>query len=201
ISIGTIGIATAPQDGWAADVMMKKADMALYSAKADGGGTYRMFEPEMEAWAHRRRALETGLRSAIDNGELFVVFQPLMDLRKGTIAGCEALVRWKSAEWGFVPPTEFIPVAESTGLIEPIGEWVLREALRVARQWPEDTTVAVNLSAVQFKSQKLLSSVVSALADAGMPAHRLELEVTESIFVDGNSATTGMLQNLRALGV
>jgi len=202
IAIGTsIGIAVAPQDGWTADAMLKKADMALYSAKADGAGTYRFFEPEMEAWAHRRRALEVGLRSAIDNRELHLVFQPLIDMRKGAIAGCEALLRWKSPEWGFVSPAEFIPVAEAAGLIEPIGEWVLREAARVARDWPDDTTVAVNLSAVQFKNLKLLSTVVGVLAETGLPAHRLELEVTESVFIDGSDTTLSMLQNLRALGV
>ena len=202
IAIGTsIGIAIAPQDGWAADVMLKKADMALYSAKADGAGTYRLFEPEMEAWAHRRRALEDGLRLAIANNELYVVFQPLVDIRKRAIAGCEALLRWKSPEWGFVSPAEFIPVAEATGLIESIGEWVLREAAKTARHWPEDTVVAVNLSPVQFKNQKLLSTVVRALADTGLPAHRLELEVTESVFIDGSDNAVAMLRNLRTLGV
>ena len=175
----SIGIAVALQDGWAADVMLKKADMALYSAKAEGAGTYRFFESNMEAWAHRRRALEVGLRSAIANNELHVVFQPAIDLGKRAIVGCEALVRWKSPDWGFVLPAEFIPVAEATGLIEPIGEWVLREAAKTARDWPDDTVIAVNLSPVQFKNQKLLSTVVRVLADTGLPAHRLELEVTE----------------------
>jgi diguanylate cyclase (GGDEF)-like protein len=202
IAIGTsIGIAVAPGDGWAADALMKKADMALYSAKADGGVAYRFFEPEMEASAHRRRALEVGLRSALDNGDIQVAFQPLIDLRNGKIAGCEALARWKSAEWGFVSPAEFIPVAEATGLIESIGEWVLREAVKTARQWPDDTVVAVNLSPVQFKNQRLLATVVAALADSGLPPHRLELEVTESIFIDGSSNALNMLTNLRTLGV
>ncbi len=202
IAISTsIGIAVAPADGWAADPLMKQADLALHAAKADGAATYRFFEPEMEAWAHRRRALEIGLRSALNKGEIQVEFQPLVDLRGGTIAGCEALVRWRSAEWGVVSPAEFIPVAEATGLIEPIGEWVLREAVKTARQWPDDTVVAVNLSPVQFKNQRLLATVVAALADSGLPPQRLELEVTESIFIDGSDHALEMLKNLRTLGV
>jgi diguanylate cyclase (GGDEF)-like protein/PAS domain S-box-containing protein len=197
----SLGIAVAPADGWAADALMQKADLALFAAKADGAATYRFFEPQMEAGAHRRRALEVGLRSALDNGEIQLEFQPLVDLRKGTVAGCEALVRWKSPEWGFVSPAEFIPVAEATGLIEPIGEWVLREAVKTARQWPEDTVVAVNLSPVQFKNQKLLATVVAALADSGLPPQRLELEVTESLFLDGSNHAYEMLRNLRTLGV
>jgi len=130
-----------------------------------------------------------------------VAFQPLIDLHNGKFAGCEALARWKSAEWGFVSPSEFIPVAEATGLIEAIGEWVLREAVKTARQWPDDTVVAVNLSPVQFKNQRLFATVVAALADSGLPPHRLELEVTESIFIDGNDNAVDMLKNLRTLGV
>jgi EAL domain-containing protein (putative c-di-GMP-specific phosphodiesterase class I) len=129
------------------------------------------------------------------------MFQPLVDLRSGIVAGCEALVRWKSAEWGFISPAEFIPVAEATGLIEPIGEWVLREAVKTARQWPEDTVVAVNLSPVQFKNQRLLATVVAALAESGLPPQRLELEVTESLFIDGSDHAYGMLRNLRSLSV
>jgi len=197
----TIGIAVAPGDGWTADALLKKADLALYAGKADGGATYRFFEPEMEAWAHRRRALEVGLRSALENKEIQVMFQPQVDLRRGAVVGCEALVRWKSAEWGMVSPAEFIPVAEATGLIEPIGEFVLREAVKAASQWPNDAAVAVNLSPVQFKNQKLLSTVVSALAESGLPARRLELEVTESLFIDGSEHAYNMLQNLRALGI
>ena len=180
---------------------MKKADLALYSAKADGAGTYRFFEPKMEAWAHRRRALEIGLRTALENGEIRLVFQPLVEMKSWRIAGCEALLRWTSPEWGVVSPAEFIPVAEATGLIEPIGEWVLREAVKTARQWPDDTVVAVNLSPVQFRNQKFLATVVAALADSGLPPNRLELEVTESIFLDRDGHVEAMLKNLRTLGV
>ena len=195
----SIGI--APDDGWETDALLKKADLALHTAKAEGSAAYRFFEPEMEAWAHRRRALEVGLRSALEKGEIHVVFQPLVDLRKGTIAGCEALARWQSPEWGFVSPAEFIPVAESSGLIEAIGEWVMREAIKQARRWPDDTVVAVNLSPAQFRSSKLLATVVGALADGGLPPHRLELEMTESIFLDGSEQVQEMLKNLRTLGV
>ena len=202
ITISTsIGIALAPADGWDTDALLKKADLALYAAKAEGVGNYRFFEPAMEDWANRRHSLEVGLRAVVENGELEVVFQPLVDLRMGTIAACETLLRWNSPEWGAVSPTEFIPVAEATGLIEPIGEWVMREALKHARQWPADTIVAVNLSPLQFRSQRLLATVVAALAESGMPPQRLELEITESVFLEGSEQVLQILKNLRTLGV
>ena len=202
ISINTsIGVAIAPDDGWKIDSLLKKADLGLYAAKADGAGCFRFFEAEMEAGAHRRRALEDGLRAALQNGELEVAFQPLVDLHSWSLAGCEALARWKSPEWGYVSPAEFIPVAEAAGLIDEIGEFVLRTAVTEARRWPSDTVVAVNLSPVQFKNQNLLAMVVSALAESGLPPARLELEVTESIFLDGADGALAMLQNLRTLGV
>ena len=197
----SIGIAIVPADGWKIDSLLKKAEMALYAAKAEGAGSYRFFEAEMEVGAHRRRAIEDGLRSALKSGEMQVAYQPLVDLRSWSLAGCEALARWKSPEWGFVSPAEFIPVAEACGMIDEIGEWVLREAVKEALRWPYDTVVAVNLSPAQFKNQKLLSTVVAALAESGLPAHRLELEVTETIFVDSGDGPLQMLQNLRTLGV
>ena len=197
----SIGIAVAPDDGWDVDNLLKKADLGLYAAKANGSGTFRFFEREMETGAQRRRALEDGLRAALDNGEFEVAYQPLVDLGSWSIAGCEALARWKSPQWGYVSPAEFIPVAEASGLIDEIGEWILRAAVREARNWPEHTVVAVNLSPVQFKNQKLLATVVSALAESGLPPRRLELEVTESIFLDGAGQTLTMLENLRSLGV
>jgi diguanylate cyclase (GGDEF)-like protein len=197
----SIGIAIVPADGWKIDSLLKKADMALYASKAEGAGSYRFFEAEMEVGAHRRRAIEDGLRSALKNGEMQVAYQSLVDLRSWSLAGCEALARWKSPEWGFVSPAEFIPVAEACGMIDEIGEWVLREAVKEALRWPDDTVVAVNLSPAQFKNQKLLSTVVAVLAESGLPAHRLELEVTETIFVDCGDGPLQMLQNLRTLGV
>ena len=202
IAINTsIGIAIAPDDGWKIDSLLKKADLGLYAAKADGAGCFRFFEGEMEAGAHRRRALEDGLRVALEKGEIEVAFQPLVDLQSWSLAGCEALARWKSAEWGYVSPAEFIPVAEATGLIDEIGAFVLRAAVTEARRWPADTIVAVNLSPMQFKNQGLYATVVSALAQSGLLASRLELEVTESIFLDGADGALAMLQNLRSLGV
>jgi EAL domain-containing protein (putative c-di-GMP-specific phosphodiesterase class I) len=155
----------------------------------------------MQANAQRRRALHAGLRSALENDELTLVYQPLLDLRSGTVVGCEALVRWTSAEWGAVGPAEFIPIAEESGLIVSIGEWVLRQALLQAARWPDPMIIAVNLSPVQFRNQRLLATVVSALAKSGIPPHRLELEITESTFLDAGEQTLEMLSNLRLLGV
>ncbi|MDO9412451.1 MAG: EAL domain-containing protein [Pseudolabrys sp.] len=197
----SIGIALVPADGCTSDLLLQRAELGLYAAKDDGPGTYHFFEANMEAGALRRRALEDGLRMALKNGEMEVVFQPLIDLESWSLAGCEALARWKSPEWGYVSPAEFIPVAEATGMIDEIGAWILRAAVTEAQNWPNDTVVAVNLSAVQLRSQRLLSTVVNALADSGLPAHRLELEVTESIFLDGGEGPLCMLQNLRTLGV
>jgi diguanylate cyclase (GGDEF)-like protein len=197
----SMGIAISTSDETDTDTLLKQADLALYRAKADGGGHFEFFKPEMEASAHRRRALETGLRSALDNGEIEVMFQPLVDLQTGAVVGCEALARWNSREWGRVSPVEFIPVAEASGLIVPIGEWILREAIKAARHWPNDATVAVNVSPVQFRSRKLLASVVAALTEGGLPAHRLELEVTESVFLDGSDQNLDILNRLRDLGV
>jgi diguanylate cyclase (GGDEF)-like protein/PAS domain S-box-containing protein len=197
----SIGIAVAPFHGDQADTLLRSADLALYRAKANGGGCFRFFEPEMQANAQRRRALHTGLRSALENDELTLVYQPLLDLRSGTVVGCEALVRWTSAEWGAVGPAEFIPIAEESGLIVSIGEWVLRQALLQAARWPDPMIIAVNLSPVQFRNQRLLATVVSALAKSGIPPHRLELEITESTFLDAGEQTLEMLANLRLLGV
>jgi diguanylate cyclase (GGDEF)-like protein len=197
----SMGIATSTCDETDTDTLLKRADLALYKAKAAGGGHFMFFKPEMEASAHRRRALETGLRSALDNGEIEVMFQPLVDLQTGAVIGCEALARWRSREWGQVSPAEFIPVAEASGLIVPIGEWILREAIKEARHWPNDATVAVNVSPVQFRSRRLVASVVAALDEGGLPPQRLELEVTESVFLDGSDQNLEILNDLRDLGV
>jgi diguanylate cyclase (GGDEF)-like protein len=202
IQIGaSVGIAVAPNDGEDADTLMKNADLALYRAKSEGRGAYHFFERGMDAALQARRAIETELRGALTKGELQLVFQPQFSLSENRICGLEALLRWSNPRLGHVPPLEFIPIAEETGLIVPIGEWVLREACVAAGAWPGDVSVAVNLSPVQFKSRNLVQHVVSALAAAELGAQRLELEITESVLLADNEATLKILHQLRSLGV
>src|SRR5262249_5714658 len=153
--------------------LLKNADMALYRAKADGRGTYRFFEPEMDARMKSRRSLELALRKSLANGEFELHYQPLVSLDDRRITCCEALVRWQHPERGLVRPAEFIPIAEEIGLIVPLGEWVLRRACADATRWPADTKVAVNLSPIQVMSPNLVGVVIGALAAAGLPAKRL----------------------------
>ncbi|KJC42610.1 PAS-domain containing protein [Bradyrhizobium sp. LTSP857] len=201
IHIGvSIGIAIAPDHGLDADELMKCADLALYQAKAKGRGAYQLFEPEMEEQARSRHALEHDLRSALGANEFHLVFQPQVRLDATELTGFEALLRWKHPSRGLVSPAEFIPIAEETGLIVPIGEWVLRTACATAASWP-NLTIAVNLSPVQFRSRGLVAMVTSALAEAGLPPQRLELEVTETALLDDSEATIEILHQLRALGV
>jgi diguanylate cyclase (GGDEF)-like protein/PAS domain S-box-containing protein len=197
----SIGIALSPNDGTDVDQLLKCADMALYGAKSDGRGTFRYFEPEMDARMKLRRALEVDLRKALVNGEFELHFQPLVRLADNEVSGCEALLRWHHPERGMVPPAEFIPVAEETGLINAIGEWVLRQACAEAATWPSDIKVAVNVSPVQFRNQSLPQIVIGALAATGLAAHRLELEITESVLMQSNEMTPRMLHQLRELGV
>ena len=197
----SIGIAIAPTDAVEADQLLKSADMALYRAKADGRGAYRFFEPEMDALMQARRMLEVDLRKALVNGEFEVYYQPIVDLINQAITGFEALVRWNHPGRGMVAPSEFIPLAEETGLIVPIGEWVLRQACSEAAKWPSDVSLAVNLSPAQFKMRNLSQTVISALAQSSMPASRLELEITESVLLVDNAATLETLHQLRNLGV
>lgn len=196
----SVGIAIAPDHGLDADELMKCADLALYQAKAKGRGAYQLFEPEMEKEARSRHALEHDLRGALEAREFHLAFQPQVRLDTTELTGFEALLRWKHPSRGLVSPAEFIPIAEETGLIVPIGEWVLRTACATAATWP-DLTVAVNLSPVQFRSRGLVAMVTSALAEAGLPPHRLELEVTETALLDDSEATIEILHQLRALGV
>jgi diguanylate cyclase (GGDEF)-like protein len=197
----SIGIAIAPNDGGDADTLMKAADLALYGAKADGRGAFRFFEAEMNARAQARRSLEQDLRLALKRGELELYFQPLFDLKSNAISAFEALMRWRHPTRGLVSPLEFIPVAEETGLIVPIGEWAFHEACRQAQGWPKPMRVAVNVSPVQFRQPGLANSIVQALATSGLPAQRLEVEITESVFLDDSGATQAMLHRLRSLGV
>ncbi len=197
----SIGIALAPGDGTDPTELLKNADMALYRAKADGRGTYRFFEPEMDARMKTRRTLELALRVALANGEFELHYQPLVNLDDRRITCCEALIRWKHPERGLIPPAEFIPIAEEIGLIVPLGEWVLRRACADAMQWPADIKVAVNLSPLQVMNQNLVAVVVGALAAAGLPASRLEVEITESVLMQNSEATLATLHRLRELGV
>ena len=197
----SIGIALAPNDGLDPEQLLKNADLALYRAKADGRGLYRFFEPEMDARMQARRALEIDLRKAIANSEFELFYQPLVDMRTERVTGFEALIRWHHPERGMIPPLEFIGVAEETGLIGPIGDWVLRRACAEAATWPRDVKIAVNLSPLQFKNKGLLRSVVSALAASGLSPNRLELEITESVLLQDGDTTLAILHELRELGV
>ena len=199
------GIAIAPGDGDDAEKLLKNADMALSRAKAEikgeTGGTFSFFEAAMDAKAQARRRLETDLRAAIDAELLRPHYQPLVDLKTGQITGFESLVRWHSPERGFVSPGEFIPVAEETGLINPIGGLVLRRACAEAARWPDPVRVAVNLSPLQFRTGNLLAMVMDALNQSGLPAKRLELEITETLLMDKGDQVLATLHALRALGV
>ncbi|UQR60640.1 bifunctional diguanylate cyclase/phosphodiesterase [Bradyrhizobium sp. C-145] len=197
----SIGIALAPQDGNNPDELLKNADLALYRAKADGRGTYRFFETGMDARAQARRLLEMDLRAALQRDEFEVYYQPIRDVASGRVVAFEALLRWNHPQRGLIAPISFIPLAEETGLIVQLGEFVLRSACTDAATWPDDVDVAVNLSPVQFKSPNLIASVTEALAASGLDARRLELEITESVLLQNSEATLTTLHELRAMGV
>ena len=197
----SIGISLAPEDGKNPDDLLKKADLALYRAKADGRSTYRFFETGMDARAQARRILELDLRMALQRNEFEVHYQPIRDLAGDRIVAFEALARWKHSQRGLISPLNFIPLAEETGLIVPLGEVVLRKACTDAAGWSQDVCVAVNLSPVQFKNPNLVSSVKAALEESGLPARRLELEITESVLLQNSAATLAVLHELRAFGV
>ena len=202
IVIGSsVGIAIAPQDGDTAEILMKNADLALYKAKNEGRSTYHFFESGMDAAIQKRRSIEAGLRLALPRNELRLLFQPLIGLKENRVTCLEALLRWDSPDRGTISPTEFIPVAEETGLIVSIGEWVLGEACRTAMTWPVDVRVAVNLSPVQFKNKQLYETVEAVLQETGLDPKRLELEITESLLLADNEPTLKTLHRLRALGV
>jgi diguanylate cyclase (GGDEF)-like protein len=197
----SIGIALAPDHGQQADQLLKTADLALYKAKSEGRNTYRVFKPEMELQARARHALEIDLRNAIARNEFELHYQPIMSTVSKQICGVEALVRWRHPRRGLVAPDAFIPLAEETGLIVPLGEWVLRTACHDAVNWPEHIKLAVNLSSVQFRQGNLLGMVTSALQDSGLPASRLELEVTESVLLQNNEENLALLHQFRGLGI
>jgi diguanylate cyclase (GGDEF)-like protein len=198
----SIGIALSPQDGTVLDHLLNYADLAMYKAKSDGKGCYRLFEAAMDVELQRRRNLETDLRRALEVGELEPYYQPLLMLSSNQICGFEALVRWRHPDRGLVMPDEFIPLAEETGLISAIGELVLRRACHDALLWPSGLKVAVNLSPVQFHASRQLVEVVrDALRESGLPPERLELEITESVLLHDNEQAVAALQEIRALGV
>jgi predicted signal transduction protein with EAL and GGDEF domain len=202
VVIGTsIGIAMAPADGNEPDQLLRNADMALYRAKAEGRGAYHFFQPEMDAHMQERRKLELDLRKALLADQFELYYQPLVEVGSGEVSGFEALLRWNHPERGLVPPDEFIPVAEEIGLIVPLGDWVLKQACREAATWPGKLTVAVNLSAVQFRNATLALSAVSALGQSGLAASRLELEITETVLLQDDRAVLDALHQFRDLGI
>nr|WP_256367351.1 EAL domain-containing protein [Acidisphaera sp. S103] len=197
----SIGIAIAPRDGTSSDTLLMNADIALYLAKAERRGTFRFFEPEMDRQVQARREVEMDLRNALAADEFDLHYQPVLDIQSGKVAGFEALIRWKHPVRGVIGSADFIPVAEETGLIVPIGDWVLRTACLHAASWPGDIDIAVNLSSVQFKGGRLLDSVRQALAISRLNPNRLELEITESVLLQTSEDTLGLLHQLRALGI
>ena len=202
IVIGTsIGIAVAPNDGANPDQLLKNADMALYLAKGDGRGVHRFFEREMDKRLQARRSLELDLRKALENGEFELYYQPIITLETEKVNAFEALIRWNHPERGQISPAQFIPLAEETGLILPLGEWVLRTACSQAVKWPEPLGVAVNLSATQFKGRNIVQLAMNALASTGFAPNRLDLEITESVLLQDEANTLAVLHQLRDIGI
>ncbi len=197
----SIGIAVAPTDGAAFETLLQKSETALLRCKREGRGGFRYFEARMEARRDMAQALTLDLRKALAGGEFELFYQALVALEDRRITGFEALLRWRHPTRDLVSPAEFIPIAEETGMIVPIGAWVLRQACTEAARWPPDITVAVNLSPVQLRSPALARTVRSALAASGLPARRLELEITESVLLTEDERTLATLRDLRAMGV
>ncbi len=201
----SIGIATYPVDGADAETLLKNADVAMYHAKDAGRGNFQFFRADMNARAVERQSVENGLRSAVERRELVLHFQPKIRLETGAIVGAEALIRWHHPQRGLVPPAQFIPIAEDSGLIVPIGRWVLREACRQARAWQDaglpPLRIAVNTSAVELRAKDFVSSVRAILTETGLEPHYLELELTETFLMQDFAATTNVLQALKRVGV
>ncbi len=202
ISVGvSIGIALAPGDGAQYEMLMKAADVALYQAKAEGRSRWRFFETDMNRREQRRRALESDLCRALADGEFEIHYQPIVHVETLRIRGFEALARWRHPLRGLVSPEEFIPICEDIGLIAPLGAWVLRQACAEAARWPEPLRIAVNLSPPQFATGGLEADVAAALGESGLPAERLEFEITETVLLHDSPATLATLQKLKSLGV
>jgi diguanylate cyclase (GGDEF)-like protein len=197
----SIGISVGPGDGSNPDKLLRNADLALYRAKSDGRGTFRFFEPVMDLQMQTRRIMEQDLRKALPAGEFELHYQPVVNLASKEISGFEALIRWNHPSKGMISPADFIPLAEEIGFIVPMGEWVIRQACATAAQWPDDLHVAVNISAIQFRSPGLMQVIVGALAASGLAPTRLEIEITESVLLHNKEATLAVLHQLRALGI
>lgn len=202
INIGSsIGIAVFPDDGQSSEILIRNADLALYKAKMEGRGTCRSFEPGMDARLQERRQLESELALGVTNEQFVVYYQPLHDAKTSKLTGFEALVRWNHPRLGLLPPAEFIPMAEETGVIDTLGEWIMQRACADAAKWPLPVKVAVNLSPAQFKQQGLPLQVAAALAASNLLPSRLELEITESVLLAHNENTINTLYSLRDLGI
>jgi len=202
VEIGvSIGVALAPRDGDTPHLLMKKADLALYRAKADGRAIWRLYDVQMDERVQDRRSLQTDLRQALARGEFYLNFQPIIDFESKRIVAAEALLRWFHPERGLLSPAEFVPMAEGAGLIAPIGAWVLRQACAIAASWPEEVHVSVNLSPLQFRDEELISEVDAALAASGLAPGRLELEITETTVLETNNQTIDALLQLHGRGI
>jgi diguanylate cyclase (GGDEF)-like protein len=202
VTVGvSIGVAFAPADGTCTDELLKNADAALYRAKAAGRGTFRFFEPEMDRHVQERQRLVQDLRAALLRDELVLHYQPFISSATGHVTGYEALIRWNHPVRGLVMPSEFIPLAEESGLVEPIGAWVIETACREAGNWPTDQRVSVNISAIQFRNQALPITILTALARSSLPSTRLEVEVTESSLLEDADGALGILRQIRSMGV
>jgi diguanylate cyclase (GGDEF)-like protein len=202
VTIGaSVGIAVAHPGEMNAETFLKSADLAMYAAKSEGRGTYRMFDPQMDAAVQTRRSMERDMRTALAQGGFNLFYQPLVNLQTKRVTAFEALMRWNHVERGNVPPSEFIPIAEEMGLIVQMGEWALRQACSEAVAWPTDVCVSVNLSPLQFSKGNLVSTVMSALAFSGLSPSRLELEVTELVLLEKTARNIAILNQLREMGV
>ena len=197
----SMGIAMMPEDGNDIDSLMQGADLALYHSKVNGRNQYSFFDPSMTRDLVRRREIESELRMAIQREELSIYFQPIVDLATGRIRSFEALVRWFHPEKGELKPDEFIPVAEETGVIITLGNWITAQAAKTAAQWPDDVTLCVNLSPLQLRAPGAALGILSAIRDAGLPPSRLELEITESVFLEADETTDQFMRQLAAEGV
>ncbi len=197
----SIGVARAPKETIRSAELMKRADVALYRAKADGRSVYRIFEPGMFSRIAARRTLESDLRNGIARGEFQLFYQPVVHIGDNRIVGLEALLRWHHPDRGTIPPAEFIPVAEETGLIVPLGEWVIRQACLDAANWPNEIKIAVNLSPAQFRNHNLTQVIINALGSSGVAPSRLELEITEEILLGHSRENLAVLEQFRMLGI